>query len=135
MAKLSFAALLTHPMSINQNSRGPVTPEIDFAMVMPAVSETTSSNQVLISFVRKISIWWSQNVAGHGIHMAAQMWMVQLTTALHTVLLEIQGLNNSITWLISWQNEIYNILLQNYLIVGNLNVLESQSSIEMNDCS
>ena len=60
-------------MSINQNSRELVTPEIDSAMVMPAVSETTLSSQVLISSVQRILIYLSQNVAGLGIHMAAQM--------------------------------------------------------------
>ena len=73
MDKLSFVALLTHPMSINQNFNELVTQEIDFVTAIPVVSETTLSSQVLISSVRGILIYLSQNVAGLGIHMAAQM--------------------------------------------------------------
>ena len=88
MAKLSFAALLTHPMLINQNSSELVTLEIDTVTAIPIVLETILPTQVLISSVQGILIYLSQNVAGHGIHMAAQMLVVQLTIALHTVLLK-----------------------------------------------
>ena len=137
MDKLSFVALLIHPTSINQNSNELVTLATDFATAIPVVLETTLSSQVLISSVRGILIYLSQNVAGHGIHMVAQMWVVQLTIALHTVLLELLHhllhIMQHMIWIISWQNEIYNILLQNYLIV--INVFQSKSSIELNDCS
>ena len=73
MDKLSFVALLTHLMSINQNSNELVTQEIDFVTAIPVVSETTLSSQVLISSVQEILIYLSQNVAGHGIHMVAPM--------------------------------------------------------------
>ena len=73
MDKLSFVALLTHPTSINQNSNELVTLETDFVTAIPVVLETTLSSQVLISSVRGILIYLSQNVAGHGIHMVVQM--------------------------------------------------------------
>jgi len=73
MDKLSFVALLTHLMSINQNSNELVTQEIDFVTAIPVVSETTLSSQVLISSVQEILIYLSQNVAGRGTHMVAQM--------------------------------------------------------------
>ena len=73
MDKLSFVALLIHPTSINQNSNELATREIDFVTAIQVVSETTLSSQVLISSVRGILIYLSQNVAGHGIHMVAQM--------------------------------------------------------------
>ena len=75
-------------MSTNPSSSELVIPAIDIVMATLPVSETTLSNRAHIDSVQETSIYSSQNVAWHGIHMA-EIWLkVQLMIASHTVRLD-----------------------------------------------